>query len=137
MKLSLIKAAEVSGKSKSTINRAIKSGKLSAQRNEDGSYGIDPSELARAFPEKHHGTPSSEPMKSETEPLQIKALEARLEAAHERIQDARDRLTEKDNIITDLKSDRDSWRQQATRLLEDHRRYDEKKPKGFWKRLLS
>lgn len=47
--LSLTQAARVTGKSKSTINRAIKSGKLSAMRHEDGSYSIDGSELSRAF----------------------------------------------------------------------------------------
>ena len=137
MKLSLIKAAEASGKSKSTINRAIKSGKLSAQRNDDGSYSIDPSELSRAFPTKPQGTPPTEPHTGHQEPPEVKALRAELEASHERLQDARDRLSEKDGIISDLKSDRDTWRQQATRLLEDHRQVKITEPKGFWKRFLS
>ena len=47
--LSLSQAAKLTGKSKSTINRAIKTGKLSAARHEDGSYSIDPAELSRAF----------------------------------------------------------------------------------------
>ena len=47
--LSLSQAAKLTGKSKSTINRAVKTGKLSAARHEDGSYSIDPAELARAF----------------------------------------------------------------------------------------
>jgi len=47
---SLAQAAKVAGKSKPTISRAIKAGKLSASRGEDGSYAIDPSELARVFP---------------------------------------------------------------------------------------
>jgi hypothetical protein len=33
-----------------TFNRAIKSGKLSAVRGDDGSYPIDPSELTHAYP---------------------------------------------------------------------------------------
>ena len=33
-----------------TIHRAIKGGKISASRNEDGSYDIDPAELYRMFP---------------------------------------------------------------------------------------
>ncbi|WP_440588761.1 hypothetical protein, partial [Geodermatophilus sabuli] len=52
--LSLTQAAKIAGKSKSTINRAIKSGKLSAIRRDDGSYSIDGAELTRAF---HIGTP--------------------------------------------------------------------------------
>lgn len=49
MDLSLSAAARATGHSKSTIGRAIKSGKLSAQRNDAGGYLIDPAELARAF----------------------------------------------------------------------------------------
>lgn len=48
--LSLSQAARLTGRSKSTIGRAIKSGRLSAARNEDGTFGIDPAELLRAFP---------------------------------------------------------------------------------------
>ena len=49
MKYSLGKAAEATGKSKTTIHRAINSGKLSAVRNEQGEYEIDPSELMRVY----------------------------------------------------------------------------------------
>ena len=35
-----------------------------------------------------------------------------------------------EEVTSDLREDRDKWRQQATALLEDHR------PKGFFKRLL-
>lgn len=50
MGYSLAEAATASGKSKMTIQRAIKSGKLSASRRDDESYDIDPSELHRVFP---------------------------------------------------------------------------------------
>ncbi len=49
MELSLSAAARATGHSKSTIGRAIKSGKLSARRNDAGGYLIDASELGRAF----------------------------------------------------------------------------------------
>jgi len=49
MKHSLISAARAAGISKSTIYRAIKSGKISAHF-EDGVYTIDPAELHRVFP---------------------------------------------------------------------------------------
>jgi len=48
MKHSLISAAIATGTSKSTIYRAIKSGKISASF-EDGVYKIDPAELHRVF----------------------------------------------------------------------------------------
>ena len=47
--LSLIEAARVSGQSKSTIWRAVSSGRLSATRTYTGDYQIDPAELHRAF----------------------------------------------------------------------------------------
>jgi hypothetical protein len=51
MQYSLGEAAKASGKSKATIHRAITSGRLSAARDEStGSWVIDGSELARAFP---------------------------------------------------------------------------------------
>ena len=49
MLISLGHAARITRTSKPTIGRAIKSGRLSATRKDDGSYAIDPSELARVF----------------------------------------------------------------------------------------
>jgi hypothetical protein len=45
--LTLGEAAERAGMARSTLWRRIRSGALSATRQEDGSYRIDPSELAR------------------------------------------------------------------------------------------
>ena len=49
MKYSLSEAAKATGKNKSTIQRAIKSGKISASKGESGAYEIAPSELHRVF----------------------------------------------------------------------------------------
>mgnify|MGYP002712666046 CR=1 FL=1 len=107
--LSLSQAAKLTGKSKSTINRAIKTGKLSAARHEDGSYSIDPAELARAFDVE----PSTCAKRSDAEPDGTRLLEriAALEAM----------LSREREISDDLKEDRDRWRQQATALLTDQR----------------
>lgn len=108
-KLSLSQAAKLTGKSKSTINRAIKSGKLSATRHEDGTYSIDPAELARAFDmEPLEGAKRRDVDPDGTRLLErITALEAMLNRERE--------------ISADLKEDRDRWRQQATALLTDQR----------------
>lgn len=110
--LSLSQAAKETGKSKSTINRAIKTGKLSATRHQDGTYSISASELFRAFPT---GTPESakwvdtqppsEPDRTAT--IRIEALEAALQRERE--------------VNADLMADRDHWRQQATALLSPPR----------------
>ena len=47
--VTLGQAARLTGLGKTTITRAIKAGKLSASRREDGSYEIDPSELSRVY----------------------------------------------------------------------------------------
>lgn len=107
--LSLSQAAKLTGKSKSTINRAIKTGKLSAIRHEDGTYSIDPAELARAFDvEPLEGAKRRDADPDGTRLLErIAALEAMLSRERE--------------ISDDLKEDRDRWRQQATALLTDQR----------------
>ena len=43
-------AAKATGKSKTTIQRAIAKGQISADRLAGGGYSIDPSELHRVFP---------------------------------------------------------------------------------------
>jgi len=50
--LSLREAAQQAGTSKSTILRAIQSGRLSASRTDDGGYAIDPAELFRVYKPK-------------------------------------------------------------------------------------
>ena len=54
MTYTLTEAATATGLSRSTIFRAIKSGRISASRIED-NFCIDPVELHRVFPEKRAG----------------------------------------------------------------------------------
>lgn len=127
MVYTLGEAAKATGKSKATLSKAIKSGRISAQKDENGTFRIDPSELHRVYPltvsENRNAPPISTPEKPESTGL-IRELQARLEAAQER-------LTDKESVIEDLREDRDKWRQQATALLSDQR------PKGFFSRLLN
>lgn len=108
--LSLTQAAKIAGKSKSTINRAIKSGKLSATRHDDGSYSIDGAELARAFP---IGTPSGSEWVSAAPPTEPTRT-ATLEAENAALRAALDRERE---ALDEVRADRDAWKQQATALL--------------------
>lgn len=48
-------AAREAGVSKTSILRAIQSGRMSAPRKDDGGYAIDPAELFRVFPPKGTG----------------------------------------------------------------------------------
>lgn len=44
-------AAKIAGVSKSTLLRAVKTGKISAERNEAGAFMFDLFELARVYPD--------------------------------------------------------------------------------------
>src|SRR3954452_5716905 len=63
MHLSLRQAAKEAGVAKTTLIRALKSGRLSAQKNDLGDWAIDPAELHRVFPlrkAEHRQTPDQE-----------------------------------------------------------------------------
>jgi len=68
MKHSLGTAAIATGKSKTTIHRAIKSGKLSAFKNDDGTFEIDPAELHRVFDPVTHGVTGNTTMEQSVTP---------------------------------------------------------------------
>ncbi len=98
--ISLSEAAGVAGVSKSTLLRAIKSGRLSAAKNELGSFQIDPAELFRVYPPASPGAPDTAPM-----------------TRHAPSHDATDALVAQlRQTIEDLRGDRDAWRDQAQRL---------------------
>lgn len=122
MVYTLGEAAKATGKSKATISKAIKSGRISAHKDESGTFHIDPSELHRVYSPAVSTKQMETPANTDTGGT-IRELQARLEAAHER-------LSDKETVIADLKEDRDRWRQQATALLTNQR------PKGFFAKLL-
>lgn len=126
MSYTLGDAAKAVGKSKTTLHRAIKSGKISAAKTDDGSYSIDPSELHRVFPP---ATPEIPSQRNDTEQDSntLETLRIQLEIQEKERERERALLQE---TIADLREDRDKWRQQATALIEDHR------PKGFFRRLF-
>lgn len=124
MSYTLNEAAKAVGKSKTTIHRAIKSGKISASKLDSGAYAIDPSELHRVF---QIGT-AERIIRNDTEQRETAVVTAdiRLEMLEKERERERQQLEE---TIADLREDRDKWRQQATALLED------KRSKSLWARL--
>ena len=117
MSYTLGEAAKATGKSKATISRAIKKGRISAARGETGEYSIDPSELHRVYPsasEQQNTQPVAQATHETDTIIQIKELEAQLKAA------VKETGYLKEQIV-DLREDRDKWRQQATALLTDQR----------------
>jgi len=120
MNYTLGQAAKATGKSKSTISKALKNGTISAKKGTNGVFSIDPSELHRVFPAngvKEHKQTTDNTTKEHLETaVKVAQLEVRLEAAEKR--------------ADDLEQDRDSWRNQANSLLADQR------PKGIWQRVF-
>lgn len=109
LKLSASQAAKRTGKSVPTITRAIKSGKLSAEKSGSGGYQIEASELFRVFkavtedPNVKSNTLGSEtpvtPLNETPDTHMMREQIATLEAA-----------------LSDAKAERDEWRDQAKRL---------------------
>jgi hypothetical protein len=96
MHYTLGSAAKATGKSKPTIQRAIKSGKMSAIKNEDGSYIIDPAELHRVFQTVTHDSNDTGDMKQNDTPIFNSALQHGFDALHE--------------LVDNLKNERDDLR---------------------------
>jgi molecular chaperone GrpE (heat shock protein) len=121
MQYTLGEAAKVVGKSKAAISRAIKNHTISAEKQENGSYKIEASELHRVYPPvpvEQGGKPLTTKSDATAE---TRELEAKLAAATER-------LTDKDETIADLRQrlDRESEERrqtqvQLTALLTDQR----------------
>lgn len=108
MKLSIGQAATETGKPKSTISRAIHSGRISA-RKVGNRYEIDPSELFRVFPatvaqpQKPNDT---QPAKDSTETALLREM---LERERDTVADLRERLTRAELQLTDQRPKPRSW----------------------------
>ncbi len=103
MAYTLGEAAKATGISKASISRAINSGRISAVKNEGGSFSIEPVELHRVYPPKSSVTVSGTPHETlrNTEgdtgnTVDSKVLQARLDAALEQLRD-------RDGTIGDLR----------------------------------
>ncbi len=111
MRYTLGQAAKATGLSKMTIQRALKSGRISGQKDETGSYQLDPAELHRVFPPV---TPSDDntPVtmrQTETPPadIELRVGFARLEAEVAGLK----------AMLEDMRTERDRWHAQAERLV--------------------
>ncbi len=129
MVLTLNKAAQTCGHAKSTLLDAIRSGRMTAPKDDRGRYAIDPAELHRVFPfsvtdrstnrfsEPQPTTPANHPTTSSDQ-----TLEREVELLRE--------------MLTKAEANADHWRALAERqqaLLEDKR---PKEARGFLGRLL-
>jgi len=133
--ISLSQAAKASGRSKSTIGRAIKDGRLSAIRNADDTFSIEPSELFRVFARGGPGTdrdgsiePSQNPplgtVGTGVEAGEIKALRDELSKAQQRASAAEAKAEERAETIADLRdrlNQEGEERRKLTAILTDQK----------------
>ena len=146
-------AAKATGKAKSVISRAIKEGKISAAKKEDGTYSIDPAELHRVYPPVSNSNGSSNPDWNDSQPqnspvgtgglaAELQHLRERLSSVELERQREREQLTDQ---IEDLRrrldradEERRDKDRQLTALLTDQRPETEATAptgRGFWARL--
>ena len=141
MSYTLGEAAKATGKSKPTIQRAIKSGKISASKKEDGTYDIDPAELHRVYPVKQSDGNVGGDMKQYVTPNNNGELQAELDAMRRELEQTnleRDRERELMSQQIELYKERleraDKDKDQLTALLtQEHK----KAPTGVWARIFS
>lgn len=100
MGYTLGEAAKATGISKASLSRAVGSGRISAIKNEDGSFSIEPVELHRVYPPKSTATVASTPVETTrnapNNPNDASLLQVRLESALEQLRD-------RDATIDDLR----------------------------------
>ena len=131
MKYSLSEAAKATGKNKTTIQRAIKNGKISAIKGDSGSYEIEPSELHRVFPpvaaqrdaqhRQSNDTQQSKSASINSDLARVLELEKELAVAHERVNGLEAHKEQMADTINDLRKRLDNSEGRVTALLTDGR----------------
>jgi hypothetical protein len=120
MSLTLAEASTQVGVNRSTLLRAIKSGKMSGIRDDAGAWHVEPVELFRVFaPVPASEQAQSEPQHASADVLvaELRAQLARMERALDDIRQDRDRTVARlDSDIADMRRERDEWREQFKRL---------------------
>jgi len=120
-------AAKEAGVSKATLSRAIKSGKVSATKNDKGGWDIDPAELFRVYPRNTSNGSGNGSMKQTATPdataSETAVLQAEIAGLRERLDDMKATLERERENVEREREQVDKWQQQAEslRLLADQR----------------
>jgi hypothetical protein len=128
MPYTLADAAKATGTNKTTILRAIKSGKISGTKDEHGTWLVEPAELHRVYPPAELRTDAGTDATQRYAPPPA-AIEGQIAA----LRDTADLLRAQ---LEDVRKDRDHWRDQAqavTRQLADARTPASRR--SWWRRL--
>jgi hypothetical protein len=122
MGIPLREASEKVGVTRQTLMKAIKTGRVSAEKSDNGEWRIEPVELFRVWP----------PVNEVQHPLQDGLTGSDTHGLQ-----AENRLLREQ--VAELREERNAWREQAQRLaLTDQRAHPQlTHQRGFWSRLFS
>lgn len=124
MKYTAGQAAQAAGVSTATITRAIKSGKISAVKDQAGAWQIEPVELHRVFQIERPVTESATQVKSDAIPLQDSVLQIEVEVLRARLEASETLSTERAEQIQYLRAQVETEaaeRRRAVAMLADLR----------------
>jgi len=130
MQLTLGQAAQHARVSKSYLSKLIRTGKITAERQPNGEFRIDPSELDRIPAIRSQGrAENSARERSDTQ--EKTAWERERETLMMLLHD-------REHQIQDLRQERDAWRQQAERaqqtlLLTAGAKHEEPESQRWWR----
>ena len=130
--LTLGQAAKLCGRSKPTLSKALKEGRLSYVEKTKAGYQIDPSELSRVFP---YSSPNAKVDQVEiledntTNTIENSVLKAKLEAAEQRFSDA-------EKTIDDLRQRLDGESEERRKLTAQITDQRSNEPKGLFRKLF-
>jgi excisionase family DNA binding protein len=113
--LSLLEAANRTGKTKPTILKAIKRGRLSAKKDEHEQWRIDPAELFRVYPPVNEQGSSEETRFPAVEAVELDAVKRERDLLQAQVDDLRRRLDASEQERRDTS-------RQLTALLTDQRK---------------
>ena len=134
--LTLTEAAQKTGLTRSAVFKAIKSGRLSASKDNQGHFLIDPVELFRVYSPVDKVDVSSKQSEIAQETQETVFLKRENELLRQQIEAWREQ-------IADIRNDRDQWRKQATMLLthqpekqQDINQHGRKEDSPLWRKLF-
>jgi len=139
MPLSPAKAATVAGVSRSAISKALAAGQLVGFKRNNGHWSITEKDLADWMEHtisRAESTPAApKPYLKRSDLAEMETLQEELKAATAAGQEAREsrasaeaRLEALEEVISNLKADRDAWQAQAKALAA--------RPDGFFARIF-
>lgn len=135
MKYTIGTASKATGKSKSTISRDIKNGKISATHKDNGSYEIDPAELHRVYPAiscNSIGNSSLEHFETHGTDNEIRAIKAEADGLREQIE-----LLKNERNDLRRRLDQESEERRKLTMLLTHQPEQEQKTKSLlWEKLF-